>query len=104
SPSGPYIRPGNQRCELMRQAMDYLRSLPPDSVLFTDAQGSVVLNYYLCDEGMALPFTPQQPLLKLRCGNNYVLTSAATQAGFDRGNFPVLLATAWQEVPEGTTL
>ncbi|MCU1271383.1 MAG: hypothetical protein JWN74_2677 [Acidobacteriaceae bacterium] len=104
SPSGPYIRPGNQRRELMRQAMDYLRSLPPDSVLFTDAQGSVVLNYYLCDEGMALPFAPEQPLLKLRCGNYYVLTSAATQAGFDRDSFPALLANAWQGVPKETTL
>jgi len=104
SPSGPSIRPGNQRRELMRQAMDYIRSLPPDSVLFTDAQGAMVLNYYLCDETMSLPFAPEDSLLKVRCGDYYVLTSAATQAGFDRGNFPVLLATAWQEVPNEATL
>jgi len=104
SPSGPYIRPGNQRRELMRQAMDYLRSLPPNSILFTDAQGSMVLNYYLCDEAMALPFTPEQSLLKLRCGIYYVLTSTATQAGFDRPSFPVLLANAWEAAPKETTL
>lgn len=104
SPSGPYIRPGNQRRELMRQTMDYIRSLPSDSVLFSDAQGSVVLNYYLCDEGMALPFASEDSLLKLRCGKYYVLTSAVTQSGFDRGNFPVLLVTAWQEVPKEATL
>jgi 4-amino-4-deoxy-L-arabinose transferase-like glycosyltransferase len=104
SPSGPYIRPGNQRRELMLQAIGYLRSLPPNSILLTDAQGSMVLNYYLCDEGMAMPFAPEQPLLKLRCGNYYVLTSTATQAGFDRAGFPALLANAWQEVPKETTL
>jgi uncharacterized membrane protein len=104
SSSGPYIRPGNQRRELVRQAMDYLRSLPPGSVLFTDAQGSMVLNYYLCDEAMALPFTPEQSLLKLRCGEYYVLTSTATQAGFDRAAFPALLGAAWQEVPKEATL
>jgi 4-amino-4-deoxy-L-arabinose transferase-like glycosyltransferase len=104
SPSGPYIRPGNQRRELMQQAMVYLRSQPTDAVLFTDAQGSMVLNYYLCDEAMALPFTPEDSLLKLRCGNYYVLTSAATQAGFDRDSFPALLANAWQMAPKETTL
>jgi len=104
SPSGPYIQPKNQRRELMTQAISYLRSLPPDSVLFTDAQGSVVLNYYLCDEGMALPFTPDEPLLKLGCGKFYVLTSMATQSGFDRATFPELLANAWREVPKETTL
>jgi Dolichyl-phosphate-mannose-protein mannosyltransferase len=104
SPSGPYIRPGNQRRELMQQAIADLRSLPPDSVLFTDIQGSLVLNYYLCNEAMALPFTPEDSLLTLRCGNYYVLTSAATQVGFDRANFPALLANAWQMAPKETTL
>lgn len=104
SPSGPYIQPKNQRRELMRQVIGYLRSLPPDSVLFTDAQGSVVLNYYLCDEAMALPFTPEESLSKLRCGNYYVLTSMATPAGFDRATFPELLEKAWQEAPQATSL
>ena len=104
SPSGPYIRPGNQRRELMRQATGYLRSLPPDSVLFTDAQGSTVLNYYLCDEAMALPFTAEQRMLKFRCGNYYVLTSAATQAGFDQAGFSSLLPNAWEAAPKETTL
>jgi 4-amino-4-deoxy-L-arabinose transferase-like glycosyltransferase len=104
SPSGPYIRAGNQRRDLMRKAIDNLRSLPPDSVLLTDAQGSAVLNYYLCDEAMALPFTQEQKLLKLRCRNHYVLASMATQAGFDRAEFPVLLSAAWREAPRGTSL
>ena len=42
-----------------------MHSLPPDSVLFTDGQGSMVLNYYLCDDGMALPFTPEKASTKI---------------------------------------
>jgi hypothetical protein len=104
SPSGPYIRPRNQRRELMRQAIGSVHSLPPNSVLLTDAQGSMVLNYYLCDETMALPFTPEEPLLKFRCGNYYVLTSMATQAGFDRATFTDFLANARRESSPATTL
>jgi 4-amino-4-deoxy-L-arabinose transferase-like glycosyltransferase len=97
SPSGPYIRPRNQRQALMQQAISSIKSLPSGSVIFTDAQGGVVLNYYLCGEAMALPFTPQEQLLKLRCGNYYVLTSMAEQTGFDRATFPELLWEARQE-------
>jgi 4-amino-4-deoxy-L-arabinose transferase-like glycosyltransferase len=104
SPSGPYIRAENQRRDLMRKAINNLRSLPPNSVLLTDAQGSAVLNYYLCDEAMALPFTPEQPLLKFRCGDHYLLASMATPAGFDRAAFPVLLSAAWREVPKDANL
>ena len=104
SPSGPYIRPHNQRRELMLQAISAVRSLPPDSILLTDAQGSTVLNYYLCEDGMDLPFTPEKHLLGLRCGNYYVVTSMAAQTGFDRDRFPGLLSSAWQENPKATTI
>jgi hypothetical protein len=90
SPSGPYVRLQNQRRELMQEAISSLRSLPADSVLLTDAQGSMVLNYYLCDERMTLPFTAEQSLLRFRCGNYYLLTSMAAQSGFDRGSFSEL--------------
>ena len=104
SPSGPFIRPENQRRDLMQQAMSYLRSLPPGSLLFTDDQGSMVLNYYLCDEAMSLPFTTQKSLLRSRCGNYFVLTSLATQAGFDRTIFSEHLTHAWQEAPNANVL
>lgn len=99
SPTGPYIRPRNQPRELMRRAMQSLNSSPPNSVIFTDDQGSMVLNYYLCDERMALPFSSQeQSLLRLRCGDHDVLVAIGTQAGFDRARFPALLANTWQEL------
>jgi hypothetical protein len=104
SPSGPYIQPQNQRRELMHEAIRAIRSLPRDSVLFTDAQGSMVLNYYLCDGGMLLPFTPEKSLLRFPCGDYYVLASMATQAGFDHASFSELLSGAWKQVPNETSL
>ncbi|HEX3739335.1 MAG TPA: glycosyltransferase family 39 protein [Terriglobales bacterium] len=104
SPSGPYMRPQNQRRELMHQAVNSLKSLPPESVLFTDAQGSTVLDYYLCGDAMPLPFTPQKQIQRRRCGQYYVLASMAEQTGFDRAAFPQLLTNAWQEVPDGSHL
>ena len=97
SPSGPYIRPHNQRHELMHQAIASIKSLPSESVLFTDAQGSMVLNYYLCDNAMPQLLTAEKQILKLRCGQYDVLTSMATQTGFDHTTFPELLAEARQE-------
>jgi len=104
SPSGPYIPPRNQRRGLMQQAISSINSLPPGSVIFTDAQGNMVLNYYLCNDAMALPFTPQKPLLKFRCGQYYLLTSMAAETGFDRATFPELLSRAMRENANETTL
>jgi hypothetical protein len=104
APSGPYMRPHNQRQELMHQAIGSIKSIPSESVIFTDFQGGLVLNYYLCDDAMPLPFTPEKQILKMRCGQDYVLTSMAAQTGFDRTIFPELLSEARQENPEDTPL
>jgi 4-amino-4-deoxy-L-arabinose transferase-like glycosyltransferase len=103
-PSGPYIRQHNQRKDLMHQAISAMKSLPPESVIFTDAQGSMVLNYYLCRDAMPLPLTPQRQFLTFRCGGDYILASMAPQTGFDRATFPELLSEARQENPEETKL
>jgi len=104
APSGPYIRPHNQRQELIRQAISSMKSLPPESVIFTDFQGGFVLNYYLCNDEMTLPFTPEKQILKMPCGQDYVLTSTAAQTGFDQTIFSELLSEARQQNPEETTL
>jgi len=101
SPSGPYITPANQQRELMRQAISYLGALPPSSTIFTDQQGSMVLNYYFCAERMPLTFSEQSKLLlRMPCGEYYVLTAGNTQTGFDRQTFPVVLGDAWQSEPK----
>jgi hypothetical protein len=53
---------------------------------------------------MPLPFTPKDSLIKLPCGKFYVLTSMATQSGFNRDSFPGLLANAWREAPNQTSV
>jgi hypothetical protein len=98
SPSGPYIAPLDQERNRMQQALAFLRSLPAGSSILTDQQGSMALNYYLCDEKMPLAFFQQsQPLLRLQCGEYFVITAANTQTGFDRGAFPALLKEVWMD-------
>jgi hypothetical protein len=105
TPTGPYIRPRDQRRELMQAAMNSLRSLPANSVIFTEDQGSVTLNYYLCAEPMALPFySPAHEILKFRCGDNNLLVATGTPGGFDRAEFSRQLSEAWQAVPNSTEL
>jgi hypothetical protein len=105
SATGPYIRPRNQDRALMQQAMNSLRVLPANSVVFTDDQGSMALNYYLCGEQMPLPFySKRQLFLTLRCADKNVLIATGTQTGFDRADFPALLTNAWNAVPNTSTL
>jgi len=48
-PAGSYIRPENQKKELMEQAVGYLRaSAPPGSMVLTDYESGLLLSYYLC--------------------------------------------------------
>ena len=105
SPTGPYIRPHNQRRELMQQAVNRVRELPPESVIFTDDQGSMVLNYYLCGETMRLSFVSTgDELLKFDCRNHEILIATNTPGGFNRGQFPAQLVKARATVPEGAAI
>lgn len=105
SPSGPYIRPRNQRRELMLRAMSSLRDLPPNSIVFTDDQGSMMLNYYLCGEMMPLPFASYEDgLLKFGCGNREILVATNTPGGFNRTEFAAQLAKARVAVSEAATI
>jgi hypothetical protein len=99
SPSGPYISPRNQNKKFMSEAMGFLNSAPPDSILFSDFQGSLVLNYYLCGKNSSVLFEASGPLHPSRCGNYNLIASAKTQQGFDRSAFPELLDEAWRLTP-----
>src|SRR5207245_10930473 len=58
-PAGAYIRPKNQRRQLMMQAMDWMhRSLPPNAIIFTDLAGGLLLSYYSC-HGSSVQLTGQ---------------------------------------------
>jgi hypothetical protein len=48
-PAGSYIRPQNQKKELMKQAVAYLRgSAAPGSIVLTDYESGLLLSYYVC--------------------------------------------------------
>jgi uncharacterized membrane protein len=104
SPSGPYIAPKNQNKKLMAEGMDFLKSAPPGSAIFTDFQGRLILNYYLCGRNSAVPFEATPTLLQSRCGDYDLITSAATLQGFRRTEFPETLFEAWQLAPREKTL
>jgi hypothetical protein len=53
---------------------------------------------------MPLPLSSEKGLIKMRCGQYYVLASMAEQTGFNRAAFPELLSEAWQENAEQKTL
>ena len=103
-PSGPYISPKNQNRKLMMDAMDLLSSAPVGSVIFSDFQGSLVLNYYLCGKSSAVPLDATPSLTKSRCGDFNLITSAVRQQGFDRSALPETLTNAWQIAPQANTL
>jgi hypothetical protein len=81
----------------MAQAMDFLRSQPPQSPLVTDYQGGLVLSYYLCGKNSALPFgQTSDRFFQWRCGDHVVLTWMRTQQGFDLPDLPKVIDQAWQ--------
>lgn len=48
-PAGSYIRPQNQKKQLMEQAVDYLHaSAAPGSIVLTDYESGLLLSYYVC--------------------------------------------------------
>ena len=104
SPSGPHIPPHNQDKKFMTEAVGFLKSAPPDSVLFSDFQGSLVLNYYLCGKNSSVPYEASRSLQQSSCGNYKLITSARTQQGFERSVFPELLTDAWQLAQAEKTL
>ena len=102
SPTGPYIRPSNQRRGLMAAAVGFLKSLPVDSLLLTDHQGSLVLGYYLCGQSQP-PEDSGEEWALARCGNDRLLFLPGEEA-FNHARFPQSLDRAWRYAPATTIL
>jgi hypothetical protein len=100
SPSGPYIAPKNQSKKLMTEGMSFLKSAPAGSAILADFQSRLILSYYLCGRNSAVPFEATPALIQSHCGDYGLITSAATQQGFDRNTFPETLTDAWQLAPQ----
>jgi hypothetical protein len=59
----------------MSEAVTFLQSLPPSSIIFTDDQGGLLLSYYLCHARVVqIEEYPFLPFLDSSCGNYRVLS------------------------------
>lgn len=86
-PLGEYIEPRNHNRALMIDAADFLRhSVAPDSIIFTDEQGRLLLNYYLCGSAMGALDLPWPEFREPRCpGNRLVVLN---EWNFREDTFP----------------
>jgi hypothetical protein len=71
--TGAYIRPKDQRRSFMTAAVNFLRALPPDTVIVTDNGGGLLLTYYFCGENHD-PYHTAGNVMRMRCGNQWVVT------------------------------
>jgi len=89
----------------MFEAMQFLHSQPTDSVLLTDYQSGLVLNYYLCGEHTDLPFgqNSNQPF-RWQCGGHAVLTSLRSQQGLNPPDLLPTIEQSWNALPQERSL
>ena len=73
--AGSYIKPRNQKKELMEQAVDYLRgSAPAGSIILTDYESGLLLSYYVCHADITHSGEPNRFFYRAQCGD-YQATS-----------------------------
>ena len=77
------MRPADQSRYLMQGALEFLRNRPPDSVVFTDYQGGLLLSYYLCEQPAVQLFAPYKVLTRTRCSHLEVIATGLQQSVFD---------------------
>jgi len=68
-PAGSYIRPENQKKELMEQAVDYLKaSAAPGSIILADYESGLLLSYYVCGTDITHSGEVKEFFYISRCG------------------------------------
>jgi hypothetical protein len=68
-PAGSYIRPENQKKELMDQAVAYLRgSAAPGSIVLSDYESGLLLSYYVCERDITHSGELSEYFYISRCG------------------------------------
>ena len=87
-PGGVYMKPQNQRIALMRQAIGFVEgTLPPGSLIVTDLEGQLALDYYLCHSYTVL-HPPFQPFYRMPCGKYDMIFQDPRQWIFRAATFP----------------
>jgi hypothetical protein len=70
TPAGSYIKPKNQRKELMDQTVGYLHaSVPAGSIILTDYESGLLLSYYVCHLDITHSGAPQGFFYRSQCGD-----------------------------------
>jgi hypothetical protein len=91
-PAGSYIRPENQRKELMEQAVAYLRgSAASESVVLTDYESGLLLSYYVCGTDMTHTGRLTEYFYISRCGGYQSASLLPRLWVFRADRFPVQL-------------
>jgi len=70
TPAGSYIKPRNQKKELMDRAVGYLRaSAPGGSTILTDYESGLLLSYYVCHSDITHSGEPHGFFYRSPCGD-----------------------------------
>ncbi len=95
-PGGVYMKPRNQRIALMRQAMAFVdQSVPPGSLIVTDLEGRLALDYYLCHSFNPV-HPPLQPFYRADCGRYELIFQDPSRWIFRTPTFPADMRTLRQ--------
>lgn len=95
-PGGVYMNPRNQRIALMHDAVHFIESsVPVGSVIVTDLEGHLALDYYLC-HSYRLLHPPFQPFYKTACGKYELIFQDPRQWIFRSATFPTDMQTLRQ--------
>ena len=72
----PYVAAENERKDQMRAAIDFIRhQVPPEEPLFADAQTSLMLGHYLCDQRPLVIDRSLPGYISYECGGHRVIAS-----------------------------
>ena len=89
----PYVPPGAERASHMRAAMDFIHQIPSGEPIFADAQTSLMLGHYLCQQHPYAADHNVPGFVTYECGGHKVIAST-TQYVFTARSF----YDQWQEM------
>jgi len=93
-PAGSYIRPRNQKKELMEQAVAYLHaSAAPGSIVLTDYESGLLLSYYVCGADITHSGGLTEFFYISRCGEYESASSLPRLWVFTADAFPAQMQT-----------
>ena len=98
-PGGAYMKPRNQQIALMHEAISFIgQSVPKNSLIVTDHEGRLALDYYLCHT-FASVHPPLQPFYETGCGGYDLIFKDPSRWIFRASTFPDDMKTLRQMYP-----